>query len=57
MARYLAEHGPLNGTDLAVALKLSSSQFWTVAQCHWFDITGKGWFVTAEGRREAGLST
>ena len=56
IARHLAAHGPTAGDELAKALKITPEWFWVLVNHPWFEITGKGWDLTAQGRDE-GLAT
>ncbi len=53
IARHLAEHGPTPGDALAVAVGLTVEQFWEVVNHPWFDLTGKGYVLTDQGRAES----
>lgn len=54
LARHVAEHGPSpDGYATAAALGFTQERFWRLVQCHWWEITGRGWALTAAGRREA----
>jgi hypothetical protein len=52
IARYLFDHGPTLGDDLAEKLGLSSDQFWPLINCAWFGIVTGGWMLTERGRTE-----
>jgi hypothetical protein len=52
IARYLADHGPTTGDDLAEKLGLASAQFWPLINCAWFGIVTGGWTLTERGRTE-----
>jgi hypothetical protein len=52
IARHLAAIGPTPGDALADALGLSPERFWVLINHPWFEITGKGWGLTARGRDE-----
>jgi hypothetical protein len=52
IARYLSDHGPTLGDDLAEKLGLTSAQFWPLINCTWFGIVTGGWTLTVRGRAE-----
>jgi hypothetical protein len=52
IARYLSEHGPTSGDDLAKRLGLTQDQFWPLINCAWFGIVTGGWMLTERGRAE-----
>ena len=52
IARYLSDHGPTLGDDLAEKLGLTSDQFWPLINCAWFGIVTGGWMLTERGRTE-----
>lgn len=52
LARHLTTHGATAGDELAEAVGLSLERFWVLINHPWFEITGKGWDLTQEGRRE-----
>lgn len=50
VAGFLAGRGPVPGWVAAAALGWSLDRWWAaVAGTRWFDVTGKGWVLTAEG--------
>jgi hypothetical protein len=53
VARFLIDHPETPGDEAAAALGLTPSRWWVLVQAHWFDFTGKGWYVTAAGKLEA----
>jgi hypothetical protein len=53
IARHLDENGPTAGDELAGAVGLSPERFWALVNCPWFEITGRGWDLTDQGRDEA----
>lgn len=52
IARHLARTGPTPGDELAAAVGLSPERFWVLVNHPWFEITGKGWGLTDQGRTE-----
>jgi hypothetical protein len=56
IARYLSDHGPTLGDDLAEKLGLTQDQFWPLINCGWFGIVTGGWTLTERGRAE-GISS
>ena len=52
IARFLSEHGPTLGDNLAEKLGLTQDQFWPLINCAWFGIVTGGWMLTERGRTE-----
>jgi hypothetical protein len=52
IARHLDASGPTAGDELAEALGLAPERFWALINHPWFEITGKGWQLTDQGRSE-----
>jgi hypothetical protein len=52
IARHLAASGPTAGDELTAALGLTPERFWVLINHPWFEITGKGWQLTDQGRAE-----
>lgn len=52
VTRLLAARGPIPGAEAAAALGWSDDRWWAVVgtASGLFDITGKGWVLTAAGR-------
>ena len=57
MADLLAARGPLPGEDAAAALGWTLERWWAAvgAANEFFDVTGKGYVLTAAGRRAFGV--
>jgi hypothetical protein len=53
LARLIMSNGPTSGEELTAALEVTAEQFWASVCCPWFDISGRGWVLTARGEREA----
>ena len=53
LARHLVNHSPLPGDALAVATGLTIDRFWGIINHPWFDLTGKGYVLTEQGRKES----
>jgi hypothetical protein len=52
IARHLEARGPTAGDELTKALGLTPERFWVLINHPWFEITGKGWQLTDQGRDE-----
>ena len=52
LARHLDTCGPTAGDELTETLGLTPERFWALINHPWFEITGKGWQLTDQGRDE-----
>ena len=52
IARHLDASGPTAGDELTETLGLTPERFWVLVNHPWFEITGKGWQLTEQGREE-----